>query len=246
MAPINPSKVSLLKEAKDGLISLVHQIVIIFLSFSAILLTNGGQPSAFVITLTFLLSIAFVAWLEQRRIIRLRVEAPFLQNFISDLKNSSQVEWNVAEWFNNKRIPENARQRGGWSLKSIRVDGLDSSETWSSEVIYSPAASQENHEVRQVLLKKNLTIQGIEYVLYISKLDHSRWQLGLMRNDSNTSVPENFELRIIDISNKSLVREFSKSPHGQKCISVETSGGSQIVWDIEPRPDNYSPEILFL
>jgi len=71
MVPINRRKVSLYEEAKNGLSSLVWQTATVFVGFIIMLLLTGGNPSGFAITIIFVLGIAFVAWREQKRFIKL-------------------------------------------------------------------------------------------------------------------------------------------------------------------------------
>ena len=75
MVPINRRKVSLYEEAKNGLSSLVWQTTTVFVGFIFMLLLTGGNPSGFAITLSFVLSIAFVAWREQNRFTKLRKDS---------------------------------------------------------------------------------------------------------------------------------------------------------------------------
>lgn len=72
MVPIDRRKVSLYEEAKNELNSLVWQTATVFVGFIFMLLLTGGNPSGFIITLSFVLGIAFVVWREQNRFIKLR------------------------------------------------------------------------------------------------------------------------------------------------------------------------------
>lgn len=72
MVPTNRKNISLYQDAKAGLSSLVQQTAFIFLFFGVMLLLTGGNPSSFALTLTFSSGIAFVAWSEQKRLIKLR------------------------------------------------------------------------------------------------------------------------------------------------------------------------------
>lgn len=61
-------QVSLYQEAKQGLISLLKQTAYVFVGWIIMLLLTKGNPSALVLSLTFVIGVAFVAWCEKRRL----------------------------------------------------------------------------------------------------------------------------------------------------------------------------------
>lgn len=75
MVPGNRERVSLYDEAKAGLSSLFKQTAQVFVGFVVMLLLTGGNPPAFVVALSVILGIGFVAWSEKNRIIQLKQSA---------------------------------------------------------------------------------------------------------------------------------------------------------------------------
>ena len=251
MAPINLSNVSLYKEAKASLISLIQQIAIVFSCFTIMLVVTGGAPSEFIIAISFLLGIVFVAWSEQRRIINIRVESPFVKNFISDVENSflnsEQVEWRIAEWLDNEIIPERAIHDGGWTLAEREIpDNNSTAQVWNDDEIPLPAISERQQKRKRLFLKKNLKIQEVDYFFCISSSDQNYWKFSLIPLNSNTVIPARLELRLINLNNRKLIRKVSKASSGKKDLVIEVSidKGTRLAWDIEPKPKNYFYEIL--
>ena len=67
MAPFKCEEISLYEEAKAGFISLFWQTIQVFIGLVVILLCTGGNPPGWLITVSFLLGIVFVAWRENER-----------------------------------------------------------------------------------------------------------------------------------------------------------------------------------
>jgi hypothetical protein len=88
MVPISHKKITLYEEAKAGLVSLVQQTATVFISFVVMLLVTGGAPSGFIVALSFCLGTAFVAWSEQRRITKIRMQS--LSNYSEILDKNVQ------------------------------------------------------------------------------------------------------------------------------------------------------------
>jgi uncharacterized protein YjbI with pentapeptide repeats len=68
MAQVNRRKMSLYDEAKAGLSSLLKQTAIVFLGLLVMLIVTGGSPPAFIMGLSVLTGVSFVAWSENRRL----------------------------------------------------------------------------------------------------------------------------------------------------------------------------------
>jgi hypothetical protein len=90
MVPVSHKKITLYEEAKAGLVSLVQQTATVFISFVVMLLVTGGAPSGFIVALSFCLGTAFVAWSEQRRITKIRMQS--LSNYLEILDKDVQSD----------------------------------------------------------------------------------------------------------------------------------------------------------
>lgn len=104
------------------------------------LLVTAGTPSGFIVALSFCLGVVLVAWSEQRRIRNPRIEVysskeNTIPEFQEDIApDSNTVEWDIRKWFDEKFVPEAARQIGGWSLVEadiqIKSEGATSLKEW--------------------------------------------------------------------------------------------------------------------
>jgi uncharacterized protein YjbI with pentapeptide repeats len=68
MARINRNNVSLNREAKTGLSSLFKQTAGVGTGLIVLLLLTGGNPPGFLMVLSFILGVGFVAWSEKKRL----------------------------------------------------------------------------------------------------------------------------------------------------------------------------------
>lgn len=59
---------NLCQAAKEGLTSLLSQTVYVFVGFAVMLLLTRGNPSALVLSITFVVGVGFVAWCEKKRL----------------------------------------------------------------------------------------------------------------------------------------------------------------------------------
>ena len=71
MTPLNHNKISLYQQAKSSLSSLVKQTAQVFVGFVIMLLLTGGSPPGFIVALTVVLGISFVAWSETKSVDKL-------------------------------------------------------------------------------------------------------------------------------------------------------------------------------
>lgn len=86
MIQANPKNKRLYEEAKSSLHSLLRQTAIVFVIFAILLLITRGNPSSVIVAFTFLLSIAYVAYLESNRLISSRRSKPFkAKSTVSDV-----------------------------------------------------------------------------------------------------------------------------------------------------------------
>ncbi|MDJ0735042.1 MAG: hypothetical protein QNJ47_13420 [Nostocaceae cyanobacterium] len=254
MAPVNRKEISLYEEAKSGFTSLIQQTAIIFAGFILMLLVTAGTPSSFVVVLSLCIGISFVAWSEGQRIKILRVNnTSFEENFILELQeeiasSSNVVEWNILKWFDEKFVPETARQIGGWSLleTDARPSETFSLKEWLVELIPLPGFSTQQTMRKHLILEKNLKILGESYILRISYVARKQWRFDLETPIPGMYIPKNFKLYIVKISGKKSICKSSKYSIGQERLSVKISiaKGDEIIVDIKPNPENYIYQIL--
>jgi hypothetical protein len=269
MAQINPDKVSLSSEAKAGFVSLIQQSAIVFLGLITVLLVSGGSPPPqFVVSLSFLLGVAFVTWSEQRRIKRMRAATQInsletssndsqqdissTEGFSSEaniVPESEQTEWNALQWFKDENVPETARQKG-WSLSEqevrVKLSGLVSLIEWIINQIPSPAFSRRKRKQKILTLTKTVRVRGVNYILRIYPIEQNYWSFALETVLPGNSIPEGFELHLISSGNSLWSNMISRVSANQEKLSIEVfvAKGNRIIWNIQPRPDNYSHEIL--
>jgi hypothetical protein len=124
MVPINHKKITLYEEAKAGLSSLVQPTATVFISFVVMLLVTGGAPSGFIIALSFCLGTTFVAWSEQRRIVKMRAKY---------LSNSSEVL--------DKNIQHNETSK----QSNLSTEELVSQPTKIGEIKYAKSIEELRH-----------------------------------------------------------------------------------------------------
>lgn len=93
MVPGNRERSSLYDEAKAGLSSLFKQTAQVFVGLVVMLLLTGGNPPAFVVTLSVILGIGFVAWSEQKRIAKLKKLSQEHQQLVQRLIQSETEDF---------------------------------------------------------------------------------------------------------------------------------------------------------
>lgn len=76
------NEMSLYREAKAGLRSLLQQIVPVSLGFLVMLLVTGGKPPAWVVGFSFVSGTLFVAWSEKKRLVA-QEDTTSSQNFVN-------------------------------------------------------------------------------------------------------------------------------------------------------------------
>lgn len=255
MAPVNRKEISLYQEAKSGFTSLIQQTAIIFVGFIVMLLVTAGTPSSFTILLSFCLGIVFVAWSEQRRIKNLRLKTTYVSdpkeeialNF--NIPTSNIVEWNILKWFEQKSVPEEAKQIGGWSLlqTEARPRKATSLEEGLLELIPLVGAfSIQQRRQKHLTLGTNLKIQKTSYILRISSVGLKYWSFDLETVYPGLNIPRNFELCIGKNRGHKWTYKISKSSLEREKLSVQIpiAKGDKIVIDIKPRPENYIYQVL--
>ena len=204
----------------------------------------------------FFLGTTFVAWSEQRRTRNFKIEVlSSVKNTLSEVeKNISSepnlLEWNVLRWLDDKVIPEIAKQVGGWSLVEADVteestEGFSINQ-WLIELIYLPALSTTYQRNKKLLIEKNLKIREVDYIFHVGRVSRYYWIFSLETYRPGVTIPTDFKLILVNMNGKKWVRKVSRASKIQERLSIKVfvAQGDRIIWDIEPKPDNYSNEIL--
>lgn len=256
MAPVERKDISFDEEAKAGFKSLIQQTCFVFIGFVLMLLITRGEPSSLIVALSFCFGVIFVTWSEQRRIKNLRVATTSATDkLVSEeqediVSDSDPIEWNILQWFDNKIVPEAAKQIGGWSLIEAEVytelERITSLKEWILEQIPLPAFSQQQEKQRNLVLEKNIHIRGINYILRISYIGRNHWRFDLETPRPGMNIPTDFKLYLVNTSGKNWVRKVIRASKNQEILSIKVfiPEGTGIIWDIEPKPENYVNEIL--
>lgn len=90
MALVNRNRISLYQEARDGLISLFQQTAQVFIGLLLLLILTGGNPPGFLVGLSFVAGIMFVAFKENKRLKR------FIATKSSELLQQEMTTFNPA------------------------------------------------------------------------------------------------------------------------------------------------------
>lgn len=85
------NEMSIYREAKEGLRSLIQQIVPVSLGFLVMLLVTGGKPPAWVVGFSFLSGTLFVAWSEKKRLVA-QENTTSPQNFVNQEQSELTTE----------------------------------------------------------------------------------------------------------------------------------------------------------
>jgi hypothetical protein len=155
MVPIHHKKITLYEEAKAGLRSLVQQTVTVFISFVFMLLFTGGAPSGFIVGLSFCLGTAFVAWSEQRRITKMRVQSLSNYSEVSD-KNVQSNGFFEVTFFALCAPEEYALEE--YVLEEYALEELVSQPTKMGEIKYAKS------------------IEEIRRINEVTRLDKENWK----------------------------------------------------------------------
>jgi uncharacterized protein YjbI with pentapeptide repeats len=94
VVPVNRNNMSLYREAKAGLSSLVKQTAQVFIGLMVMLLLTGGNPPGFIVALSFCLGVGFVAWNEKERLLESKTT---FQKFDSEEKRTTFVQLLIQE-----------------------------------------------------------------------------------------------------------------------------------------------------
>jgi hypothetical protein len=95
--------------------------------------------------------------------------------------------------------------------------------------------------------KKHLTIEGEPYELTIRCRDRATntWDFFLEPSHPWQSIPEGYQLRLLTESLEIFAEE--ETEEDEKILSIENlqlQSGQQLIWETEPKPDDYQPEVL--
>ncbi|WP_019509275.1 DUF1822 family protein [Pleurocapsa sp. PCC 7319] len=96
-------------------------------------------------------------------------------------------------------------------------------------------------------LAKQVAIANQSYELKILPLpDLSSWRFELRSLTPGGMIPAGFKLRLLteDLQAFEGNEDLATEPVEQLCLEVDLDAGESLVWQIEPTPDNYQPEVL--
>ena len=107
--------------------------------------------------------------------------------------------------------------------------------------------STEATEATAVGLAKQLAIAEQSYELRILPLAEAggwRFELGCLT--PGCMIPTGFKLRLLteDLEGFEGNEDIATEPVEKLCLEVDLESGEALVWQIEPTPDNYQPEVL--
>jgi uncharacterized protein YjbI with pentapeptide repeats len=126
MAQIKGEEVSLYKDAKAGLSSLIKQVGQVFGGLILMLILTGGSPPSWIVVSSFFIGIVFVAWSENKRVTN--------EKFRSVKENSNKDETKRIVWtkvyqiegnHNSSVLPRvkyNSRIKSSAIMPSIKPD----------------------------------------------------------------------------------------------------------------------------
>ncbi|MGL6338214.1 MAG: DUF1822 family protein, partial [Waterburya sp.] len=95
-------------------------------------------------------------------------------------------------------------------------------------------------------LAKQIAIANQAYELKILPLEEGSWRFELSCLTPGCMIPEGFKLRLLDEDLQGFAgnEDIAVEPVAQLFLEVDLDEGESLVWQIEPTPDNYQPEVL--
>lgn len=141
-------------------------------------------------------------------------------------------QWSVFQWLNNG--VSQLASAIGWATFSIQLRGASAR---SVEQLQSTAA-----------ITRQLVIAGQSYELRIIPQigKFTTWRFELHNSATGAAVPGGFKLRLLteDLQDFPNNEDTAITAVEQLFVEVALQPGEGIVWEIEPRPENYDQEIL--
>jgi hypothetical protein len=104
-----------------------------------------------------------------------------------------------------------------------------------------------NNSVPAFGLAKQIAIANQAYELKILPLEEAgSWRFELSCLTPGCMIPAGFKLRLLDEDLQGFAdnEDIAVEPVEQLCLEVDLDEGECLVWQIEPTPDNYQPEVL--
>jgi hypothetical protein len=104
-----------------------------------------------------------------------------------------------------------------------------------------------NNSVPAFGLAKQIAIANQAYELKILPLEEAgAWRFELSCLTPGCMIPVGFKLRLLDEDLQGFAgnEDIAVDPVEQLCLEVDLDEGECLVWQIEPTPDNYQPEVL--
>ncbi|MFB2768735.1 DUF1822 family protein [Pelatocladus sp. BLCC-F211] len=166
------------------------------------------------------------------------------------ISNNEPAEWNVQQWFRDEFVPEVTKQISGWVLSVIELQ-IESNRAvpfleWIIERTLLAGFSKKQRKQQFLAIEKILKIQKSNYILRIISLTNQKWRFDLEAVIPGMNIPQGFQLRLINISGTRWIEEESISIVEQERLAIEVliDEGNEIIYEIEPEPENYLYEIL--
>ncbi|MGB8700672.1 MAG: DUF1822 family protein, partial [Thermosynechococcaceae cyanobacterium] len=96
------------------------------------------------------------------------------------------------------------------------------------------------------ILTRQLRIAGNVYELTISPKGDGVWRFELQSGKFGGMVPGGFKLRLLteDLSSFENNEDVAATAVEQLFLEVQVEAGDGLVWQTEPQPEGYEPEIL--
>jgi hypothetical protein len=104
-----------------------------------------------------------------------------------------------------------------------------------------------NNSVPALGLAKQIAIANQPYELKILPLEEAgSWRFELSCLTPGCMIPAGFKLKLLDEDLQGFAgnEDIAVEPVTQLCLEVDLEEGECLVWQIEPTPDNYQPEVL--
>ena len=162
------------------------------------------------------------------------LQNPQYLNRLAAARGGETVKTPVLQWV-QQGISELAQQLG-WRQIELSLGSEGARGTATTE------ATTPN-----VGLAKQLIIAERPYELKIMPLSNTgAWRFELCCLTPGCMIPEGYRLKLLtsDLQNFEGNEELATEPIGQLAIEVNLEPGESLIWQIEPTPDNYQPEVL--
>jgi len=125
MVQVNRKEVSLYKEAKAGLSSLIKQTGQVFAGLILILILTRGNPPGWIVASSFFIGIAFVAWSENKRTTKRIGSADLSGADLSDETNETKLDEKWHKVWEIVNQPEANRNLSGANLSGANLSSAN-------------------------------------------------------------------------------------------------------------------------